>query len=57
VGKCKFGAECTFDHPEDLKGGMVELAGKIKAENLGGKKGVRDGEKAGAYTRSLFSST
>jgi len=26
---------------------MVELAGKSKAENLGGKKGVRDGEEDG----------
>ena len=39
LGKCKFGEECQFKHPEELKGTLVSLAQKIKARDVGGKKG------------------
>ena len=53
VGKCKFegaeergGTACQFKHPEEMKGSLVELARKIKAANVGGKKGLKAGEEA-----------
>ena len=39
LGKCKFGDECQFKHPDELKGTLVALANKIKAKDVGGKKG------------------
>ena len=39
LGKCKFGDECQFKHPDELKGTLVALADKIKAKDVGGKKG------------------
>lgn len=46
LGKCKFGEECQYKHQEELKGTLVELAAKIDADNVGGKRGAKLSEEA-----------